>query len=153
METHHEAFSVVEDLTHQLDLCKRDLDKAEKERATAMASTIEVEALKKQLSDKEKEVFDLYSELSWLKQELQRKVKAEEILLSRQSTYMVRPYHLLLLPVLNDQDHQNRMHGIRQKKSIDQNWQIFISRSDHYRKRSTIQIAFVCNLRMHFSRR
>jgi hypothetical protein len=95
VEKHVSVVEAVEDLTCQLEQCKRDLNPAEKERATAMVSSMEAEALKKQLSAKGEEVFCLSSQVSQLERELRLKVEAEERLLGHQLTFrnflLVRP--------------------------------------------------------------
>ena len=58
-------------MTLQLETCKQDLEKVEKERNVAMSYRTEVEALKSKLSAKEKEVLELSSELQKLEGELQ----------------------------------------------------------------------------------
>jgi len=77
-ERHSVTHSLVQDLRRQLETCKEDLNKAEKDRAAAMAYRTEVDALKKQLSAKEEEVLNLSSELSQRERELRLKGKMKE---------------------------------------------------------------------------
>ena len=71
-ERHMATLAGVDDLRVQLETCKRDLDKAENERAAAMASRTQVEALRVLLSEKEVQMLDLTSELSQRERELAR---------------------------------------------------------------------------------
>ncbi|KAI0291438.1 hypothetical protein BC826DRAFT_1022943 [Russula brevipes] len=75
-EQYREALALVQD---QLDVCKKDLKMAEKERATAMVYRAEFESLRRNLSLKDEEVLTLSSELSQQQQELlQLKDKIKE---------------------------------------------------------------------------
>ncbi|KAH9971300.1 hypothetical protein BGW80DRAFT_1321506 [Lactifluus volemus] len=71
-ERHKATHSFVEDLNLQLETCKEDLKKAEKDRAAAMVYRAEFDALKKRLSAKDREVSDLSSELSQRERELRQ---------------------------------------------------------------------------------
>jgi predicted RNase H-like nuclease (RuvC/YqgF family) len=71
-EKYTRASTSAEEVSAQLEACKRDLIEAERQRAEAIAQTTEVDALKKQLSDKEEEVRDLTAELFQKERELLR---------------------------------------------------------------------------------
>lgn len=64
--------SLIEDKDRELERCGRDLDKTKLAQSAAITvSSTEVEALKKELSDKGEEVCHLSSELSQLQWDLQ----------------------------------------------------------------------------------
>ncbi len=77
-ERHSETHSLVEEISLQLETCKKDLDKAEKNRVVVMAYNTEAKALRERLSAKEQEVLDLTSELTGRERELRSKGKMRE---------------------------------------------------------------------------
>ncbi|KAH8977231.1 hypothetical protein EDB86DRAFT_1273778 [Lactarius hatsudake] len=77
-ERHSATRSLLEKLSLELETYKKGLEKAEKERAEALVYSAEVEALREKLSAKERELLDLYEELSQRERDLGLQDKLRE---------------------------------------------------------------------------